>query len=86
MSEVGVVSHLSLTYTLPNPARLEGDMDTVLRVFLLRTDTIDRGVGTTQFYMCGESEVELPAAQAEVFLAQMAAFADVASVLRQQMG
>lgn len=85
-SELGVVSHLSPTYTLPNPAPLEGSMDTVLRVALIRTDSVDRGVGVAQFYLCGESEVELPAAQAEVFLAQVKAFIDAMLVLHGQMG
>ncbi|MFD8919425.1 DUF6907 domain-containing protein [Streptomyces sp. NPDC059569] len=84
-AQTGVLTHLSTEYFLPNPKPLSETAETVLRVALIRTDS-QTEKGRAKFYLCGESEVEVTASEAEIFLAQLEAFTSVASILRSQMG
>src|SRR3982751_5178852 len=80
-----VTWHWSPQYRLTNPAPLYGVDPVVLRAELVRSDEGD-ATGTASLYVSGETDMELSAAEADAFIANLVAFVETLRVLRRQMG
>lgn len=77
-------AHFSLQVQLPNPRPLPGTSSAMLRAELYRGDENDRTSATT-LYVQGETDTEMTADDADIFIAQAQAFVDTLRVLRRQM-
>ncbi len=80
-----VTAHWSPQYQLANPRPLADAFPVVLRAELYRSDE-NAETGETVLYVQGETDIDLSAAEADVFIAQAQAFVDTLRVLRAQMG
>jgi hypothetical protein len=77
--------HMSLAHSMPNPQPLDEDSTVFLRAQLYQLDEGNE-VGWTRMYIAGETDVELNAEEADIFITQMQAFVDTLRILRRQMG
>ncbi|WP_329143504.1 hypothetical protein OIU91_06105 [Streptomyces sp. NBC_01456] len=77
--------HWSPQYVLGNPRPLSDDSPVILTAELSRGDEGD-GVGEAVLYVQGMTDIDLSAAEADIFIAQAQAFVDTLRVLRAQMG
>lgn len=77
-------AHWSPMLTLHNPGALSGTSDMLLRAELSRIDEGDV-LAEQVLYVGGESDVELSAGEADVFIAQLQGFVDGLRMLRGQM-
>lgn len=80
-----VTWHWSPQYRLANPDPLISEDPVMLRAELVRNDE-GQGVGETRLFVAGETDVELGAAEADIFIGQMQAFVDTLRIMRSQMG
>ncbi|WP_445047196.1 DUF6907 domain-containing protein [Streptomyces drozdowiczii] len=78
-------AHWSSQVRLPNLRPLDGSAGVMLRAEVYRGDE-GESVGEPVLYVQGESDIDLTADEADVFIAQAQAFVDTLRVLRQQMG
>ncbi|MGH3584700.1 MAG: DUF6907 domain-containing protein [Pseudonocardia sp.] len=77
-------AHQSAQHRVANPDPLPGYAEHMLRAQLTRIDR--RGeTGVPVLYVAGDGDVELPADEADSFIAQAQAFVDILRVLRRQM-
>lgn len=79
-------AHWGPQYRLPNPRPLNADDASVmLRAELFRYDEGAR-TGETVLYIQGETDVDLSADEADMFIAQAQAFVDTLRVMRRHVG
>jgi hypothetical protein len=77
--------HWSPQYTVGNPRPLDAGPAVILRAELFVGDEGDRR-GDASLYVQGETDIDLSAAEADIFITNMQAFVDTLRVLRSQMG
>lgn len=78
-------AHWSPQHHLPTPRPQAGSSPVMLRAELYRGDR-DAEVGQTLLYLQGETDIDLNADEADIFIANAQAFVDTLRVLRRQMG
>lgn len=78
-------AHWSPQVKWMNPRPLEGTSGVLLRAELHRGDA-GSALGEPVLYVQGETDIDLTADEADVFIAQAQAFVDTLRVLRRQMG
>jgi hypothetical protein len=79
------VAHWSPQHRLLAPEPFAPHMDTIARLELFRLDDAD-DPGEVRLLVGGGADVDLSAAQTDVFIVQAQAFVDTLRVLRRQMG
>jgi hypothetical protein len=80
-----VTWHWGQRVRLANPDPLPDTTPVILRAELFRNDE-DGELGVPSMYLSGETDVEMGAAEIDVFLVQLQAFVDSVRVMRRQMG
>ncbi|WP_442817826.1 DUF6907 domain-containing protein [Streptomyces sp. NBC_01591] len=78
-------AHWSQQVQLSNPKPLSGLSAVMLRAELYRGDQGSE-VAEPLLYVQGETDIDLTADEADIFIAQAQAFVDTLRVLRRQMG
>jgi hypothetical protein len=76
--------HWSPQYTVSSPRPFDADSAVILSAELCVGDEDDQQ-GETTLYVYGDTDIDLSAAEADIFIANMQAFVDTLRVLRQQM-
>jgi hypothetical protein len=76
--------HWSPQALLPNPNPLPGESETILRAELYRGDEGSE-TAETLLYLQGETDIDMTADEADIFIAQAQAFVDTLRVMRRQM-